>query len=96
MKTILPVLAAVTLGLLSSQAIAQAPQSQQAQQACEGDVYKLCGDKIPDQDAIVACLRKKWHSVSKECRHVMATYGKHHRRHRHESSSRQQTNGSRY
>jgi hypothetical protein len=73
MKALLPVLAALMLAAASSQAIAQ---SQDAQQACEGDVYDLCGDKIPDQDEIVVCLREKWSKVSKECRHVMASYGK--------------------
>ena len=84
MKMTLPILAALVLGVVSHQALAQSQQ--EAQQACEGDVYNLCGDKIPDQDAIVACLRKKWHDVSKECRHVMATYGRHHRGHRRETS----------
>ena len=73
LKRTLPLAAALMLAFLSSQAIAQ---SQDDQQACEGDVYDLCGDKIPDQDEIVACLRKQWSKVSKQCRHVMASYGK--------------------
>ena len=76
MKTVLPLLAALMLAVAASPAMAQ---SQEAQQACEGDVYDLCGDKIPDRDAIEACLRKKFSKVSKECRHFMATYGKKHR-----------------
>ncbi len=83
MKSMLPILAAVMLVTASVPAMAQ---SQEAQQACEGDVYALCGDKIPDQDKIVACLRKKWSKVSKECRHVMATYGKHHHKRKHDRS----------
>ncbi len=73
MKTMLPVFAALMLVFVSSQAIAQ---SKDDQEACEGDVYDLCADEIPDEDAIVACLRKKWSKVSKECRHVMANHGK--------------------
>lgn len=58
---------------LSSQAVAQ---SEQDREACEGDVFNLCQDKIPDEDEIVACLRRKWSNVSKECRHVMLTHRK--------------------
>ncbi len=85
MKNALPIFAMLTLAFFASQAAAQ---SQQDQQSCEGDVYNLCGDKIPDQDEIVACLRKKWSKVSKECRHVMASYGKKHgKKRRHEGRS---------
>ncbi len=85
MKRTLPILAALMLAFLSSQALAQ---SQEDQQSCEGDVYSLCGDKIPDQDQIVACLRKKWSKVSKECRHVMASYAKKHGKTRRHKGSR--------
>ncbi|MGA7972185.1 MAG: hypothetical protein WCA36_05195 [Pseudolabrys sp.] len=81
MKSMLPIMAALMLVTVSVPAIAQ---SQEDQQACEGDVYDLCGDKIPDQDAIVVCLRKHWSKVSKECRHVMVSYGKNrHKKKRH-------------
>ncbi len=73
LKRILPFAAALMFVFVSNHAIAQ---SQSDQQSCEGDVYNLCGEAIPDQDKIVACLRKKWSKVSKECRHVMASYGK--------------------
>lgn len=73
MKHTLPVLAALMLASVSSPAFAQ---SQNDQMACEGDVYELCGEAIPDQDRIVACLRKQWSKVSKECRQVMISYKK--------------------
>lgn len=73
MKIVFPILAALILAFVSSQAVAQ---SQADQEACEGDVYDLCADNIPDQDEIVACLRKHWKKVSKECRHVMISYKK--------------------
>jgi hypothetical protein len=92
MKAMLPVLAALMFAVASSQAIAQ---SQDGQQACEGDVYDLCGDKIPDQDEIVACLRKKWSKVSKECRQVMASYGKNQKK-REPKGGAPKANGSRY
>ncbi|MEJ2623897.1 MAG: hypothetical protein P8Z80_04955 [Pseudolabrys sp.] len=73
MKSVFPIMAALMLLAVSVPAMAQ---SQDDRQACEGDVYALCGDKIPDQDEIVACLRKHWRKVSKECRHVMINYNK--------------------
>ncbi len=73
MKSTLPFLAALMLVFVSSPAIAQ---SEADQEACEGDVYDLCADEIPDEDKIVVCLRKHWSKVSKECRHVMISYKK--------------------
>ena len=88
MKSMLPIMAALMLLAVSVPAMAQ---SQDDQQACEGDVYALCGDKIPDQDEIVVCLRKHWRKVSKECRHVMINYNKSHnkskRKPRHKSEA---------
>ena len=73
-------LAATTLSVPS---VAQQQQNnngmQVEQQACEGDVYALCGEAIPDQQRIEKCLRKKWRKVSHKCRKVMASYGKRHR-----------------
>ena len=52
------------------------------QQACESDVYALCGQAIPDQDRIAKCLRSQWSKVSHKCRAVMASYGRRHNGHR--------------
>lgn len=91
MKYCLPILGMLLLGGTSTQVFAQSQGYGEAQQACEADVYKLCGQAIPDQDRIVACLRKRWSSVSKPCREAMADYGKHH--HRHKSIGRHSTEG---
>lgn len=57
----------------------QAPEGmQQEQQACESDVYSLCGEAIPDTDRIATCLRAHWSKVSHACRSVMAEYAKQH------------------
>ena len=53
-------------------------QMQQEQQACQSDVYALCGEAIPDVERITACLRLHWKDVSQECRAVMASYGRNH------------------
>jgi hypothetical protein len=76
---------AMLTAALSLPVLAQEQQNQQydanmrvEQQACEGDVYALCGEAIPDQGRIAKCLRKKWSKVSHDCRKVMASYGKRH------------------
>jgi len=79
--TIIMVGAAVSMTSLAAHAQAgrQAPPDMQAeQQACEGDVYALCGQFIPDTDRITACLRSRWKDVSPSCRTVMANYGRNH------------------
>lgn len=73
MKPVLPFLAALLLALPS---IAATAQSQTDQEACEGDVFELCADKVPDENEIAACLRRQWSKVSKECRGVMARYNR--------------------
>ena len=81
MKFRLAIIAALLLTVPATYAFAQKDLQAETdgQQACEGDVYNLCGDAIPDQDKIVACLRKHWSKVSKECRTVMIHYNKNHK-----------------
>jgi hypothetical protein len=84
MKAIRILAIASTIFAFSSLAHAQtqneqtSPGMEQEQQACESDVYALCGEAIPDTDRITACLRAHWSKVSRQCRAVMANYGKHH------------------
>jgi hypothetical protein len=40
------------------------------QQACTDDVFRLCGDMVPDERRIVACLSAKRASLSPACRAV--------------------------
>ena len=77
MKIILPLLAVLVFALPSNAVMAQ---SQADKEACEGDVFELCADKVPDEDKIAACLRGQWSKVSKECRGVMARYNQHQNR----------------
>jgi len=53
-------------------------QMQRERQACEGDVYALCNDAIPDVGRITACLRLHWKEVSHQCRAIMASHSRHH------------------
>jgi hypothetical protein len=40
------------------------------QMACTSDVWRLCGAQIPDEDRIVACLRRNTPQLSGQCRAV--------------------------
>jgi hypothetical protein len=40
------------------------------QLACTPDVFRLCGDQIPDTNRIVACLRQNTAQLSSDCRSV--------------------------
>jgi hypothetical protein len=40
------------------------------QLACTPDVFRLCGDQIPDTNRIVACLRQNTALLSSDCRSV--------------------------
>ncbi|RYB03890.1 hypothetical protein [Lichenibacterium ramalinae] len=43
---------------------------QKAEQACYDDVNKLCGDAIPDEDKIKACMKVNRAQLSPKCRSV--------------------------
>jgi hypothetical protein len=42
----------------------------QQQLACTPDVFRLCGEQIPDTNRIVACLRQNTPQLSDPCREV--------------------------
>jgi hypothetical protein len=42
------------------------------EKACKGDVYRFCGDAIPSEEQIVACLKKNRKRLSKACQQVMS------------------------
>jgi hypothetical protein len=45
--------------------------TQEEQQACTPDVFRLCSAYIPNEDRIVACLNKHMAKLSPGCRAVM-------------------------
>jgi hypothetical protein len=80
MKFPILILAALTVAVVSTTAMAEdAAQMQIEQQACENDVYTLCNDAVPDRDRITACLKRHWSKISRECRTVMRNHGRRHR-----------------
>jgi hypothetical protein len=48
----------------------QYPGSMEQQLACTPDVFRLCGEQIPDVNRIVACLRQNTPQLSGRCRAV--------------------------
>jgi hypothetical protein len=42
------------------------------QRACTPDVFRLCAEAIPDEERIVACLKRKKARLSRACRKVMS------------------------
>lgn len=61
--------AALVISTVGTEAFAQG--SVQQQNACEPDVFRLCGSYIPDVHAIVACLRGNQTGLSEACHEVM-------------------------
>ena len=63
-------------GLLLTAAGAQAAFAEEyrgtmeQQMACTPDVWRLCGDQIPDVNRIVACLQRNTPNLSSGCRAV--------------------------
>ncbi|RUO97492.1 MAG: hypothetical protein EKK30_16255 [Hyphomicrobium sp.] len=57
--------------LAGSAIAAEHSGTQEEQQACTPDVFRLCSAQIPNEDRIVACLNKHMAKLSPACREVM-------------------------
>ncbi len=51
---------------------AQADTSDADRKACEPDVYRLCGDRVPNADLITACLTQQRAKLSAPCKAAFA------------------------
>jgi len=59
------------LGAAANAALAEEYRGTWEQQmACTPDVWRLCGDQIPDVNRIVACLQRNTPNLSGSCRAV--------------------------
>jgi hypothetical protein len=47
-------------------------ESQEDREACTPEVHRLCGQYIPDREAIVACLKHNMRNLVPACRKVMS------------------------
>jgi hypothetical protein len=73
-KSIAFFVAALAAGVAASPALAEEYRGTMEQQmACTPDVWRLCGDQIPDVNRIVACLRQNTPLLSEGCRAVFNT-----------------------
>ena len=50
--------------------IAAQGYSQEQQQLCSGDAFRLCGPEIPDVDRVTACMIRQRALLSRECQSV--------------------------
>lgn len=55
---------------VSGAAFAQNQGTFEQQEACKPDVFRLCGNYIPDADRITACLREAGPQLSPPCHEV--------------------------
>ncbi len=62
---------ALLFSLIGSITFAQERGTSEERRACTPDVFKHCGEFIPDPDRITVCLRHKVRELSPECRVVM-------------------------
>jgi hypothetical protein len=53
---------------------AAAQGTPEQQEACKPDVFRLCGNFIPNVDAIIACLKTNEPNLSPPCHEVMFPY----------------------
>ncbi len=70
LKTVIaPIVAALVLGSATNCFAHSGTQDEQ--QACTPDVFRLCSAQIPNEDRIVACLNKHLAKLNPACRAVM-------------------------
>ena len=63
------------------------------QMACTPDVWRLCGDAVPDVSRIVACLRQNTPQLSSNCRAVFETSAEQQQAYRGQRGSQQAPRG---
>ena len=62
---------ALALATLSTAAVAQTAQEQQA---CMNDAFRVCSSTIPDRNRTIACMVQHKAELSPACQTVMAKY----------------------
>jgi hypothetical protein len=76
MKALAPLLAALAMAFLSSNAIAETTEERQA---CIGDAFRVCWAAIPNRDQVFHCLLDNRSRLNPACRVVMDQYRRPHR-----------------
>jgi hypothetical protein len=60
----------LTVGTMQASFAEEYRGTMEQQMACTPDVWRLCGDQIPDVNRIVACLQRNTPNLSSGCRAV--------------------------
>jgi len=60
--------ATIAVALSCSLPTAGHAYTQEEQQACQPDAFRLCGPEIPDVDRVTACMVAKRSQLSPQCR----------------------------
>ena len=64
---------ALVLGAIVALSLGAArAESQEDREACTPEVHRLCGQYIPDREAIIACLKHNMKHLVPACRRVMS------------------------
>lgn len=70
MKVRLGIVSVAAVLAFSSPGFADDRGSMEDQLACTPDVYRLCSQYVPDEDSIVACLKRNVSNLSAACHKV--------------------------
>lgn len=63
---------AATALLVALSGQAASAQSADAEERCKGDVMRLCSEFVPDEDAIVGCLKAKRLALTSSCLNALS------------------------
>jgi hypothetical protein len=67
------VAAALFVGTLAAWPLSAArAESEADREACTPEVHRLCGQYIPDREAIIQCLKHNMRNLNPACRKVMS------------------------
>jgi hypothetical protein len=67
------VAAALFVGMLAALPLGAArAESEADREACTPEVHRLCGQYIPDREAIIQCLKHNMKNLVPACRKVMS------------------------
>jgi hypothetical protein len=58
------------LGMISSAAFAEPVPTAAERSACTSDAFRMCFASIPNQPAVIACLKSKKSQLSPTCRQL--------------------------
>ena len=64
--------AALFVGALAALPLGARAETEADREACTPEVHRLCGQYIPDREAIIQCLKRNMRNLVPACRRVMS------------------------